>query len=216
MVLSLDAVAATQQGVFSFLTKPVDKDAPYQAIDDALEQSAPATDERWREAIVTRSPLDAARLLEQARLVAQSDVSVLINGQSGTGKRFSPRLSTTPARVTANHLLLLTVAHCPSSCWSRSCLVMRVARLLALSAIAKVYSGGGRRYAITDEIGDMPAPLQVKLLRVLQERKVRLLGSNRDIDIDVRIISATHRDLPKAMARGNSVKISITASTLSA
>lgn len=48
----------------------------------------------------------------------------------------------------------------------------------------------------------MPAPLQVKLLRVLQERKVRPLGSNRDIDIDVRIVSATHRDLPKAMARG--------------
>jgi two-component system response regulator GlrR len=45
-------------------------------------------------------------------------------------------------------------------------------------------------------------PLQVKLLRVLQERKVRPLGSNRDIDINVRIISATHRDLPKAMARG--------------
>lgn len=62
----------------------------------------------------------------------------------------------------------------------------------------------------------MPAPLQVKLLRVLQERKVRPLGSNRDIDINVRIISATHRDLPKAMARGNSAKISITASTLSA
>ena len=47
----------------------------------------------------------------------------------------------------------------------------------------------------------MPAPLQVKLLRVLQERKVRPLGSNRDIDINVRIISATHRDLPKVMAR---------------
>lgn len=53
-----------------------------------------------------------------------------------------------------------------------------------------------------DEIGDMPLALQVKLLRVLQERKVRPLGSNRDLDIDVRIISATHRDLPKAMAKG--------------
>ena len=52
-----------------------------------------------------------------------------------------------------------------------------------------------------DEIGDMPLSLQVKLLRMLQERKVRPLGSNRDLDIDVRIISATHRDLQKAMAK---------------
>ncbi len=94
---------------------------------------------------------------------------------------------------------------------------MRVARLLALSAIAKVYSR--QRKAVrcfSMRCRDTPAPLQVKLLRVLQERKVRPLGSNRDIDIDVRIISATHRDLPKAMARGDLVKISITASTLSA
>lgn len=52
-----------------------------------------------------------------------------------------------------------------------------------------------------DEIGDMPLSLQVKSLRVLQERKMRPLGSNRNLDIDARIISATHRDLPKAMAK---------------
>lgn len=80
-----DAVAATQQGVFSFLTKPVDKDALYKAIDSALEHAAPSGDDAWRESIVTRSPV-MLRLLEQARMVAQSDVSVLINGQSGTGK----------------------------------------------------------------------------------------------------------------------------------
>lgn len=80
-----DAVAATQQGVFSFLTKPVDRDALYKAIDAALELSIPAGDDTWREEIVTRSPV-MLRLLEQAKMVAQSDVSVLINGQSGTGK----------------------------------------------------------------------------------------------------------------------------------
>ncbi|MWK54327.1 two-component system response regulator QseF/GlrR, partial [Escherichia coli] len=58
-----EAVSATQQGVFSFLTKPVDRDALYKAIDEALEQSAPAADEAWHEAIVTRSPL-MHRLLE--------------------------------------------------------------------------------------------------------------------------------------------------------
>lgn len=62
-----------------------------------------------------------------------------------------------------------------------------------------------------DEIGDMPMPLQVKLLRVLQERKVRPLGSNRDLDIDVRILSATHRDLPKAMEKMSLEKTFITA-----
>lgn len=67
------------------MTKPIDRDALYKAIDEALEQSAPAMDDSWRNAIVTRSPL-MLRLLEQARMVAQSDVSVLINGQSGTGK----------------------------------------------------------------------------------------------------------------------------------
>ncbi|NUA43116.1 Transcriptional regulatory protein QseF [Dickeya solani] len=80
-----EAVAATQQGVFSFLTKPVDRDALYKAIDDALKLSPPASDESWRAAVVTRSPM-MLRLLEQAKMVAQSDVSVLINGQSGTGK----------------------------------------------------------------------------------------------------------------------------------
>lgn len=81
-----DAVAATQRGVFSFLTKPVDKDALYKAIDEALAlSSTPISDEEWSEGIVTRSPL-MIRLLEQAHMVAQSDVSVLINGQSGTGK----------------------------------------------------------------------------------------------------------------------------------
>ncbi|VTR56761.1 Quorum-sensing regulator protein F [Serratia fonticola] len=81
-----DAVAATQQGVFSFLTKPVDRDALYKAIDEALSLSSiPAGDDSWREDFVTRSPI-MLRLLEQAKMVAQSDVSVLINGQSGTGK----------------------------------------------------------------------------------------------------------------------------------
>ena len=62
-----DAVAATQQGVFSFLTKPVDRDALYQAIDNALEHTVIAGDDMWRDTIVTRSPI-MQRLLEQARM----------------------------------------------------------------------------------------------------------------------------------------------------
>ncbi|EFN9747020.1 two-component system response regulator GlrR [Escherichia coli] len=197
-----DAVAATQQGVFSFLTKPVDKDALYQAIDDALEQSAPATDERWREAIVTRSPL-MLRLLEQARLVAQSDVSVLINGQSGTGKEIFAQAIHNASPRNSKPFIAINCGALPEQLLESELFGhARGAFTGAVSNREGLFQAAEGGTLFLDEIGDMPAPLQVKLLRVLQERKVRPLGSNRDIDIDVRIISATHRDLPKAMTRG--------------
>jgi len=197
-----DAVAATQQGVFSFLTKPVDKDALYQAIDDALEQSAPATDERWREAIVTRSPL-MLRLLEQARLGAQSDVSVLINGQSGTGKEIFAQAIHNASPRNSKPFIAINCGALPEQLLESELFGhARGAFTGAVSNREGLFQAAEGGTLFLDEIGDMPAPLQVKLLRVLQERKVRPLGSNRDIDIDVRIISATHRDLPKAMTRG--------------
>jgi two-component system response regulator GlrR len=71
----------------------------------------------------------------------------------------------------------------------------------AISAREGLFQAAEGGTLFLDEIGDMPQALQVKLLRVLQERKVRPLGSNRDLDINVRILSATHRDLPKAMEK---------------
>lgn len=197
-----DAVAATQQGVFSFLTKPVDRDALYKAIDEALALKIPAGDDSWREQIVTRSPI-MLRLLEQAKMVAQSDVSILINGLSGTGKEVlanaihhaSPRgnkpfiainCGALPEQLLESELFGHAKGAFTGAVSSRD-------------GLFQVATGGT---LFLDEIGDMPIALQVKLLRVLQERKVKPLGSNKDLDIDVRIISATHRDLPKAMAKG--------------
>ena len=197
-----DAVAATQQGVFSFLTKPVDKDALYKAIDDALEQSAPTTDERWRQAIVTRSPL-MERLLEQAGMVAQSDVSVLINGQSGTGKEIIAQAIHNASPRRDKPFVAINCGAPPEQLLESELFGhARGAFTGAVSNREGLFQAAEGGTLFLDEIGDMPVALQVKLLRVLQERKVRPLGSNRDIDIDVRIISATHRDLPKAMARG--------------
>ena len=197
-----DAVAATQQGVFSFLTKPVDKDALYKAIDDALEQSALTTDERWRQAIVTRSPL-MERLLEQAGMVAQSDVSVLINGQSGTGKEIIAQAIHNASPRRDKPFVAINCGALPEQLLESELFGhARGAFTGAVSNREGLFQAAEGGTLFLDEIGDMPVALQVKLLRVLQERKVRPLGSNRDIDIDVRIISATHRDLPKAMARG--------------
>ncbi|PHM27376.1 two-component system response regulator GlrR [Xenorhabdus budapestensis] len=196
-----DAVAATQQGVFSFLTKPVDRDALYKAIDDALELSTPAIDGKWSEQIVTRSPL-MLRLLEQAKMVAQSDVSVLINGQSGTGKEVLAQAIHRASPRAKKPFIAINCGALPEQLLESELFGhAKGAFTGAVSSREGLFLAAQGGTLFLDEIGDMPLALQVKLLRVLQERKVRPLGSNRDLDIDVRIISATHRDLPKAMQR---------------
>lgn len=196
-----DAVSATQQGVFSFLTKPVDRDALYKAIDDALAQRAPASDDRWREAIVTRSPT-MLRLLEQAHMVAQSDVSVFINGQSGSGKEVLAQAIHAASPRADKPFIAINCGALPEQLLESELFGhARGAFTGAVSAREGLFQAAEGGTLFLDEIGDMPPSLQVKLLRVLQERKIRPLGSNHDIDINVRIISATHRDLPKAMEK---------------
>ncbi|MEQ4911625.1 two-component system response regulator GlrR [Proteus terrae] len=196
-----DAVAATQQGVFSFLTKPVDRDALYKAIDEALELVTIVSDEEWSKGIVTRSP-QMLRLLEQAKLVAQSDVSVLINGQSGTGKEVLAQAIHRASPRAKKPFIAINCGALPEQLLESELFGhAKGAFTGAVSSREGLFQAAEGGTLFLDEIGDMPMALQVKLLRVLQERKVRPLGSNRDIDIDVRILSATHRDLPKAMER---------------
>ena len=196
-----DAVAATQQGVFSFLTKPVDRDALYKAIDEALELVTIVSDEEWSKDIVTRSP-QMLRLLEQAKLVAQSDVSVLINGQSGTGKEVLAQAIHRASPRAKKPFIAINCGALPEQLLESELFGhAKGAFTGAVSSREGLFQAAEGGTLFLDEIGDMPMALQVKLLRVLQERKVRPLGSNRDIDIDVRILSATHRDLPKAMER---------------
>ncbi|HEK0326914.1 TPA: two-component system response regulator GlrR [Proteus mirabilis] len=196
-----DAVAATQQGVFSFLTKPVDRDALYKAIDEALELVTTVFDEEWSKDIVTRSP-QMLRLLEQAKLVAQSDVSVLINGQSGTGKEVLAQAIHRASPRAKKPFIAINCGALPEQLLESELFGhAKGAFTGAVSSREGLFQAAEGGTLFLDEIGDMPMALQVKLLRVLQERKVRPLGSNRDIDIDVRILSATHRDLPKAMER---------------
>ena len=205
-----DAVAATNEGLFGFLTKPVDskelidlstkalmlhvKHLPGQTLNKNLA---------WRENIITRSVI-IENLLREVESVGPSKISVYIQGESGTGKeliaqalhKISSRgkqefvtvnCSAIPEELLESELF----GHCKGSFSGAS------ANRKGLFEIAD----GGSLFL--DEIGDMSAAFQVKLLRVLQEGEIRPVGSNGIIKVDVRVISASHRNLKKMTEEGS-------------
>jgi len=203
-----DAVEATSRGVFGYLTKPfdakalLDKIASALAIAGANHVVVDEADETWREGIISRSAR-MATVLDEARLVAASDASVLIRGESGTGKELLARaIHRASARAEAPFVAINCGAIPEQLLESELFGHVRGAFTGAATAHTGLFSSADHGTVFLDEIGDMPLALQVKLLRVLQERAVRPVGATRAVPIDVRILSATHRDLEAALASG--------------
>jgi two-component system response regulator GlrR len=202
-----DAVEATSRGVFSYLTKPFDGKALLDKVNQALalpgqEPQAQAGDEAWRAAIVCRSNC-MADLLAEAKMVAASDASVLISGESGTGKELLAQAIHRASPRAAKPFVAVNCGAIPESLLESE--LFGHVKGSFTGAVADyrglfVTAGGGTLFL--DEIGDMPPALQVKLLRVLQERSVRPVGSGQSVPVDVRILSATNRDLDSALAQG--------------
>ncbi len=210
-----DAVDATSRGVFGYLTKPFDSQILLEKIDLALQLSAPellaATvasgngklrAEAWLAGIVFRST-QMAELLAEARMVAASDASVLIRGESGTGKEVLARAIHRASPRAKGPFVAINCGAIPEQ--------LLESELFGHLKGAFTGAGNNRLGLIQaanggtlflDEIGDMPLSLQVKLLRVLQERVVRPVGATQAEAVDVRLISATHRDLEVAMQQG--------------
>ncbi|MFP8967237.1 sigma 54-interacting transcriptional regulator [Pokkaliibacter sp. CJK22405] len=195
-----EAVAATQQGVFSFLTKPIDKDALLATLKDACSHYTGAqSGESWREAIITQSPLMEG-VLDQARRVAEAEVSVLISGASGTGKELLAQALHLASPRRDKPFIAINCGALPEQLLESELFGhVKGAFTGAITQHEGLFKAAHGGTLFLDEIGDMPYALQVKLLRALQERQIRPLGSTKAIDIDVRIVSATHRDLQAAI-----------------
>lgn len=198
-----EAVQATQQGVLGFLTKPLDHDKLRDLMNQVMDRGGPQCDDDWDRDIIARSPA-MTRLLDQTRQVARSDVSVLISGASGTGKElFAQAIHRASPRANGPFVALNCGALPEHLLESELFGHAKGAFTGAIREQAGLFRAAEGGTLFLDEIGDMPTPLQVKLLRVLQERQVRPVGSSETLPIDVRIVSATHRDLSRAMEQGD-------------
>jgi two-component system response regulator GlrR len=204
-----NAVDATQRGVFGYLTKPFEAKELIALLGRAiaLHPEEPGDqageDEAWRAGIVTASPRMEA-LLAEARLVAQSEASVLIQGESGSGKEVLARAIHLASPRSQNPFVAVNCAAIPEQLLESELFGhAKGAFTGAVAAHRGLFQTADQGTVFLDEIGDMPLPLQVKLLRVLQDREVRPVGASQAAPVDVRIISATHRDLESAIAEGS-------------
>ena len=206
------AVAAMQQGAFTYLQKPLDLSHLRTAVDRASEgvrlkrqnlELHQRLDEKFGfEGVVGQSPQMLA-LVERLKRIAPTDATVLIQGETGTGKELvaqaihqnSPRknkpfVALNCAALSENILESELFGHVRGAFTDASS--DRVGKF--------EYASGGTLFL--DEVGDMPMPTQIKLLRVLESGEITRVGSNTPIRVNVRILSATNRNLEDAIAAG--------------
>ena len=205
-----EAVEATKQGVFSFITKPFDSKQLLIHIEKAalINSATPSEentvgDNEWRKDIITCSNV-MDDLLGQALLLAKGETSVFIHGQSGTGKELLAKAIHSASERKDNQFIAVNCAAIPENLLESELFGHAKGSFTgAASSYEGLFQAANNGTIFLDEIGDMPLSLQVKLLRVLQERMVRPVGSTKSIPVDVRVISATHCDIDKEMNLGN-------------
>jgi len=205
------AVAAMKEGAFDYLTKPVSTEELADAVERALASSAddarsePAAGEelqRNADVLIGETPV-MQRVRERLRRGAKSEFTVLITGESGTGKELAARF--VHQNSSRSHGPFVPV-HCgaiPESLFESELFGYRKGAFTGAETdrIGLIEAADGGTLFL-DEVGEMPLTAQVKLLRVLQEKRVRRVGDDHEREVDARIIAATNRDLESAVKRG--------------
>ncbi len=208
------AVRAVKDGAYDFIEKPFDKDRLRHLVRRALERSVLLRENRrlqrsrttnvWKElGLIGDSPV-MKRLFELVERVAKSDVTVLIQGESGTGKELIARAI--HHLSDRSHKDLVTV-NCPALpehiLESELFGYVKGAFTGATTDKMGLFQVANGSTIFLDEIGDIPLSIQTKLLRVLQEKEIRPLGSTKTIPVDVRVIASTNQDLETKIIEGS-------------
>jgi DNA-binding NtrC family response regulator len=201
-----DAVAALKSGAVDYLAKPVDLTELVAAVEDELgvldSDSPPSIPEELLEGIIARSPLMKA-LLADAYTVSQSDVTVLLTGESGTGKDVVARFIHRAGNRSQKPFVAINCASISGSLMGSE-LFGHVKGAFTGASVARpgLFREAHNGTVFLDEIGDMPMDLQPSLLRVLEAKVVVPLGSDREVSVDNRLIGATNSNLEESVANG--------------
>ncbi len=206
------AVRAMQQGATSYLTKPINLDELLLVLDRALEHRAlrvesqelkrELQDHRGSHKIIGSSP-GMQEVLAQVALVAPSRATVLLTGESGTGKELiAAALHEASPRARGPFIKLHCAALAESLLESELFGHERGAFTGAERRREGRFERANGGTLFLDEVGEIPLNMQVKLLRVLQEREFERVGGTHPVQTDVRLVAATHRDLKQLVAEG--------------
>jgi two-component system response regulator PilR (NtrC family) len=199
------AVNALKLGAFDFLSKPIELSRLRQLVDNALQSGS--------DGAVAEPPSDANKLLgdssamqrvrAQISKVARSQAPMFISGESGTGKELAARSIHLQSSRANRAFVAVNCGAIPGELMESEFFGHKKGSFTGATedkiGLFQAANGGT---LFLDEVADLPLLMQVKLLRAIQEKSVRAIGAEVEIDVDVRLMSATHKDLHKAVEMG--------------
>ncbi|NRH42950.1 sigma-54 dependent transcriptional regulator [Pseudomonas sp. MS15a(2019)] len=198
------AVQALKAGAFDYLTKPVDLPRLRELVGTALRLSGPtpaAAGASETQLLGESPPMRALR--GQIAKLARSQAPVYISGESGSGKERVARLIHEQGPRAGRPFVPVNCGAIPSELVESEFFGHRKGSFTgAIEDKQGLFQAAQGGTLFLDEVADLPLPMQVKLLRAIQEKAVRPVGSQQEISLDVRILSATHRDLAAEVAAG--------------
>jgi two-component system NtrC family response regulator len=206
-----NALHAVRYGAYDFYQKPIDIDILKLIIDRAFRIALLEAENRRLTTLAEQSPIEGIIAADEATLrlcrtvekIAPADISVLILGESGTGKELFARAVHNLSPRRKGRFVAINCAAIPENLLESELFGHEKGAFTGAhkQTIGKVeHASGGTLFL--DEIGDMPAPLQAKLLRFLQERVVERIGGREEIPVDVRVVCATNQDLDALIQAG--------------
>ena len=188
------AIEALKLGAFDFVTKPLALEKLRELVAHALK-TTPTNTDVTKETLVGETPV-MGKLRDQIRKVARSQAPVHIHGESGTGKEVVARLIHQSGPRQDQPFIAVNCGAIPADLVESELFGHKKGAFTgAVTDKSGLFLAANGGTLLLDEVADLPLPMQVKLLRVIQEKSVRPVGSETEIPIDIRLLSATHKNL---------------------